>query len=191
MTARRTVRAVALELCAIVSLAGCDSSSSSGQEDEGDAGEHVEGIPDGPGGEDDVTDFGVGADADAAADEDVAVDFWGPLPAGCEHAFPADSVRCDVQICPEEWALCCGTHLCGDMSMFVQGCCNDETCGTGGEPMTYSCREAGRAWMVVADCNRWTGTPCPAERSFCCSAGPGPVFLCADHSLGRGWNCDR
>ena len=192
MIGKRTARTAVVEVCIILALARCGSSSPTGGEDEDAGGQDADGVGEG----DVTTDSGGDSDVDAPRDEsgagiDATAEYWRPLPAGCEAVFPADSVRCDVQICPEEWALCCNTYLCGDMSTVVRGCCNDETCGTAGEPTTYWCVETGQAWLVVTDCTEYTGTPCPADRPFCCSAWPGPVYLCSDHDLGHGLNCNR
>ncbi|MBI5502100.1 MAG: hypothetical protein HY907_17790 [Deltaproteobacteria bacterium] len=187
-----TARAAFAEACIILTTAGCGSSAPIGGED-GSAEEwEAGGATDGDG----ATDTREDGAADALHDEggsgtDTTAEYWGPLPGGCEAVFPADSVRCDMGICPEEWALCCSTYLCGDMSSVVRGCCDDEACGTGGEPRTYWCAESGRAWLVVSDCTEYTGTPCPADRPFCCSGWPGPVYLCSDQDLGHGWNCNR
>ena len=196
MTNRRMRWAGALACCTALISSACDSSAALAGPDDSRAGDEVHEASDAFVDGSDGADAAVGPDADGPTDDgdvfgDVAFEFWGPLPDGCEDVFPPGSVRCDESLCPEEWTLCCGTYLCGDMTTFVRGCCADEACGTGGEPATYSCGEAGRVSSVVPSCLGTTGTHCPLERPHCCQPSSGSVWLCVEHSLGHGWNCVR
>jgi hypothetical protein len=125
-------------------------------------------------------------DADSFV-EDVSHDGgdWEALPPGCEFVFPRESVACGTEPwCPAGWRYCCGTNLCAYPSGDgVAGCCNDLVCGTGGEPVTYRCREAPSSVEVVATCS---DVRCPADKPFCCYTAP--LSVCVDHPL-FGWDC--
>jgi hypothetical protein len=74
------------------------------------------------------------------------------------------------------------------MSEWVQGCCNDLACGTGGEPLTYDCTEVYGDSLVVENCG--VLERCPGSKPYCCRKGCrfGEMVVCADHRL-EDWSC--